>query len=104
MKIHKNNVKLYFKDKNTIIALCLLFVFLCAFLISFAPFATSVKGISEMFSTSKIQDLYSNNYSTIYAVDEDNVLHYSFDKIDFLSGNFITISISFIILHYLFFV
>ena len=71
MKIHKNNVKLYFKDKNTIIALCLLFVFLCAFLISFAPFATSVKGISEMFSTSKIQDLYSNNYSTIYAVDED---------------------------------
>lgn len=80
MKIHKNNVKLYFKDKNTIIALCLLFVFLCAFLISFAPFATSVKGISEMFSTSKIQDLYSNNYSTIYVVDEDNVLHYSFDK------------------------
>ena len=80
MKIHKNNVKLYFKDKNTIIALCLFFVFLCAFLISFAPFATSVKGISELFSTSKVKDLYSNNYSVIYAVDEDDVLHYSFNK------------------------
>jgi len=80
MKIHKENVKLYFKDKNTIIALSLLFVFLCAFFYTLFPSSTAIKGIAELFSTSKIEQIYSNNYSTIYAVDENNKLYYSFDK------------------------
>lgn len=80
MKIHKENVKLYFKDKNTIIAVSLLFVFLCAFFYTLFPSSTAIKGIAELFSTSKIEQIYSNNYSTIYAVDENNKLYYSFDK------------------------
>ena len=80
MKIHKNNVKLYFKNKNTITALCLLLVFIIVFCITFTSFATSIKGVAEMFSSAKIEQIYDNNYSTIYAVDEKNRLYYSYNK------------------------
>lgn len=81
MKIHKENVKRYFKDKNTITALVLLFCFLCVFIVSLTHFATSIKGVVELFSHKKIEQVYTNNYSVIYAVDEDNTLYYSYNKL-----------------------
>lgn len=80
MKIHKENVKLFFKDKKTITSLVLLFVFLCSFLITFFDFATSIKGITEVFNTTKIEKIFSNNYSVIYAVDDENTLFYSYNR------------------------
>ena len=82
MKIHKENVKRYFKDKHTITALVLLFCFLCVFFVSLTNFATSIKGIVELFSNHKIADVYTNNYSVVYAVDEDNTLYYSYNKLN----------------------
>ena len=75
----KRNLKLYIKQKSTIVAFIFYIAFIILAIISFIPSVFEIKGISESFNKYEVTYISTNNYTTTYA-SSNNILFYSQNK------------------------
>lgn len=78
--IRKENVKMYIKQKSSITAFLVIFVFFVCLLITFLPSVQYKKGVTDEFKNYDISFVTTNNYSVTYLVSEDNYLFFSQNK------------------------
>ena len=75
----KRNLKLYIKNKNTIVAFCFFVLFLISFLLSFINPIFDIKGIYTDFKHYDITYMTTNDFSVSY-IASNNILFYSQNK------------------------
>lgn len=76
----KRNLKLYLKQKSSIIALSFFFLSIFAFILTFFPGIKNKDGVIDTFKHYDIEYVTTNNYNVVYATSRDNSLFYSQSK------------------------
>ena len=74
--IRKENVKMYIKQKSSITAFLVIFVFFVCLSITFLPSVQYKKGVTDEFKNYDISFVTTNNYSVTYLVSEYNYLFF----------------------------